>query len=187
MLNPEYRTKEMLTDIIEVIKILESKGMKRVRPVFHTKNTMQFKPMFIIGYETPKKKDKYVMFTSKFYEDSYNKKTGVYSSIRLTAFHGGDVVTEKLDKSDMRAMTLSEFEDRPYLPKGTSSSGPASHGPVRGPAPDPDEEDEDDDDEDDFDPASKASVIRKIGKATGMSDDEIDDLLKSKKSPLGRE
>lgn len=146
MINPEYRTKELLKDIIEVMTILNEKGMERVRPVFHTSSTSQFKPMFIVGYDTPKHKDKYIMFTSKFYEDEAGKKTGRYSSIRMVGFAAKEAYTEKVSIDDIKAMTLQELEDRPYSPK-PSVSKPVAPKSVSASKPvtviDPDEDSED--------------------------------------------
>lgn len=120
MINSEYKTRDLLKDIIEVMKVLDEKGMERVRPVFHTSSTSQFKPMFIVGYDTPKQKKKYIMFTSRFYDDSTGEKTGVYSSIRMVDFADKEAYTNKITVADLRAMSEQELEDRPYKPKKVS-------------------------------------------------------------------
>lgn len=107
----EYRTKELMQDQITVIKILIDKGMTRVRHAFHTSATVQFKPMAIIAYENPRKEDKYIMFTSRYADDSRGKRIGIYSSIRMLDFDGKTkkAVTDKVTIADLEAMDTRQF------------------------------------------------------------------------------
>lgn len=124
--NKEYRFKELIQNIIETVGILSDKGADRIRPTFHTKETVQFKPIFVLAFETPKHNDKYILFTSRYYTDTAGKRTSVYSSIRLVAFHGGSPVVEKIELDDLKRMTMEELEERPYLPKGSPASSSSS-------------------------------------------------------------
>jgi hypothetical protein len=75
-------------DAIDIMGVLQDKGMTGVRFTAATPAIANFKPIIVIAYENLTKDDRYVMLTSKWTEDSRGKRVPIYSSIRLLSFDG---------------------------------------------------------------------------------------------------